>query len=251
MDRQQLRDHVRAIIGETTEADFWTDPELNRWLNEAQRRFLQSEKWPWLVTEATGQLLTSDSTPGELSLQEGVSSYRHVNFLLSRDGVAAPWQPTRVLPASGFMLRTRFYTSAAYPSYFYITSVVDSDDDGQYETVARFLPAPSVNIDVTYQYYRTPVDMSGDTDVPDVPLEYHMALVHYAAARAWEKELAGGPKAGEQDDLYTFILTQARDEYLNSEPDSPLIAGSEPPQPGSLYGTDYYMRSRIPDTLGP
>lgn len=251
MNFAQMKTRVRRVVGETTEADFWTDAELGDWLNEGLRRFTQAEKWPWLVTEGTGQLLTTDPTPGELSLTEGVSSYRHVNFLLSRDGRTGPWRPERVLPSEGFKLREGFYQTTVEPRWFYVTSVADTDDNGEYETVVRFLPAPSVDIDVTFQYYRTPAELEGDTDVPDLPLEYHMGPVHYAAARAWEKELNDAGKAQEQDSLFAYVMEQARSEYLGSEPDTPLVAGSVPPQPGAPIDDETWTRMRIPETLGP
>jgi len=243
----QMLAQVRVIIGETSVADFWTDAELKLWLNEGLTRFSLAEKWPWLVTEATGTIQNGDP---ELQLQDGVSYSRHINFLLSREGRLAPWLCERVLPAEGFKLRMRYYIAAIEPQWCYVTSVSDNDADGETETVARFIPTPTVDIDVEYQYYRTPSTLAGDSDVPDLPSEYHMAVVHYAAARAWEKELTDGVKAQEQDGLYAEGVAQAREEYLAATPDQPLVAGSEPPQ-HRFMDSDTYTRMRIPDTLGP
>lgn len=246
MNRGDIRTQVRDVVGETT-ADFWSDAELNRYIQEAHFRFLQEERWPWLVTEGTSQLTAGD---GELELTEGVAASRHVNFTLTKSGDTKSYQPVRVDASKGFQLKSRFYQAGSYPGWFYITSVADSDDGGDYTWVARFVPEPSSDMDVDFQYTRTPVEFSGDNDTPDVPLEYHKALVHYAAGLAWLKELNGAAKAQEQFDLYAGVVAQARVEFQAEPDDTPLVMGKDEPQFSGRSAWGRVWDPQLPETLG-
>lgn len=246
MDRSALRDRVRQILGETTAADFWTDAELNTLLNEALHRFTAEERWPWLATEGTSQLLAGDS---ELDLVEGVAASRHLNLTLTPASSTISYQPKRLSAPDGFKMRSEYgTTTGARPEYFYITSVSDTTTEGGFTYVAKFIPTTTDDIDVEYQYSRVPATLDGDTDVPDLPVEFVMALAHHAAGSAWLKEL-NSAKAAEQFELYGVIVDQARSEYMSQTEDTLLIAGGEDP----VYewpGDDTWSK-RLPDTLGP
>lgn len=248
MDLSDIRTEVRDIIGETT-ADFWTDAELNRYINDALRRFSEEERWTWLLTEGAGIIVASDP---DFELTEGVALARHLNFMLTKTGDTRSYMAKRVSAAEGFRLRSMYstVTTASYPTWFYTTSVADDDAGGDFVYVAKFIPTPTTDIDVEFQYYRQPPELSGNTNVPDLPVQYHKGLVHYAASLAWLKELNGGPKAQEQLGLYSNVLEQARTEERVAPDDTPLIMGGGEPQYGPVT-TDEAIRARIPDTLGP
>ena len=102
----------------------------------------------------------------------------------------------------------------------------------------------------TYIYKRPIVEFAADTDDPSVPVEYQMALVHFAASLAFLKELQGGGKASEQLGMYRAVLEQAVIEQL-SEPDGePLVAGADEPQHRDWAGSRDWD-PQFPDTLGP
>ena len=240
---------LRYIIGESS-ADFWSAAEINAKLSEANRRFAQLEKWPWLLTEVDSGTLAADDTL--FQFPEGISFPRNINVLLTADGQTRSYKPKRVDTATGFDLRQAFDgTTSANPAYYYLVSQADVGGVGEFTVTARFLPTPSRDFTVSYLYYRVPADLAGDGTVPDLPVEYHMGLVHAAAEQLWLKELDGRGKADEQRGLYQEIVAQAREDYVSEAPDTPLVAGSEEPQPGlDFIGTDLYTRMRIPDTLG-
>jgi hypothetical protein len=245
MDRSALRDRVRQILGETTAADFWTDAELNTLLNEALHRFTAEERWPWLATEATSSIPAGDS---ELDLVEGVAASRHLNITLTPADGTISYQPKRLSAPEGFKMRSEYgTTTGARPEYYYITSVSDTDE-GDFTYVAKFIPTPTGDIDVEYQYSRVPPTLDGDSDIPDLPVEFHMALAHHAAGSAWLKEL-NSAKAQEQFELYSVIVEQAREEYTAQTEDTLLIAGGE--EPTYEFPGDETWSRRLPDTLGP
>lgn len=251
MDLQTIRTEVRDIIGEDS-ADFWSDAELNRYINEAQRRFIGENRWSWLLTEGTGTLYAGDP---DFILQDGVADYRHLNIMLTKSGDTRPYLPKKVTPARGFQLRQVYYTAQSYPTWFYVTSVADDDNDGSFWTTVKFIPEPVSDVDIEYQYYRTPATLDGDTDAPDVPVQYHKALVHHAAGTAWLKELQAQGKANEQFSLYDAIVMEAKgDEESNGDDDFIVVGGDGESLRDSegrhLTAKDYALL-RISPTLGP
>jgi len=252
MNLGDMRTQVRDIVGELV-ADFWTDAELNRYLTEANHRFHNEERWPWLVSEGTGQLLAADP---DFDLTEGIAFSRHLNFQLTIPGTNSvqTYMPKRVSATKGFELRSLYSTApnALYPEWFYVTSVSDPGDDGTYIYVARFVPTPTSNVDLDFQYYRSQNDLDADNAVPDLPIEYHKALVHHAAGTAWLKELNMAAKAGEQFALYSAVLDQARAEWQTEPDDTMLVMGGEEPQWARVHSALGYAGDNVayPYALG-
>jgi len=249
MNLGSIRTEVRDNIGELV-ADFWTDLELNRYANEAQRRFNGEATWPWLLTEGSGSLAALQT---DLELGEGVDFQKNINISLTPEGETRMYQPVRVDPTKGFQLRASFGSNqtAQRPQWFYVTSVADGSSEGLYTTTIKFVPIPLGVLEVEYQYFRAVDDMDSDASLPDLPVEYHKALVHYAAGTAWLKELNGGPKAREQFDLYQLVVEQAKREFFADVEDGPLVMGKDEPQYSTrLLPGDQWL-SRMPETLGP
>jgi len=249
MDRDAMLTQVRDIIGEDA-ADFWKDAELVRYLQEANYRFHNEERWPWLVVNGSGVLVAGDP---DLVLTDGIAATRHINFRLTVQGNVQRYMAKRVSAAKGFQLESLYSvdTTQTYPEWFYITSVTDPDSDGEHVYVARFVPVNTSEVDVEFQYTRDPGALSAGTDVPDCPVEYHKALVHYAAGTAWLKELNGGPKAREQFEMYGAVLEQARADWQNEPDDSFVVAGKDEPQYSMGREVSDPWLLRIPEVLGP
>jgi hypothetical protein len=227
MNRGEMRTEVRDILGEEV-ADFWGESELNRYINESQYRFLNEERWPWLVSEDVGSVAAGVAT---YDFRSGIAMNRQVNIRLTGTD-DRPYAPERVSPSKGFQLRDSYapsYTSS-YPRWFYITSALDDSGTGDYIYTARFVPDNTTDLDVNFQYFREVTELSADGHYPDLPVEYHKALVHYAAGTAWLKELNGAQKAKEQFELYADVVTQAKKEWLSEPDDDPLVIGSDEPQ---------------------
>lgn len=251
MDRITARTEVRDIIGEDDPGDFWTNTELNRHLNEAQRHFNGEAIWPWLITEATGSLADGVS---DFDLPTGVDTGRAINVSLNIEGqVWGMYQPKRVTSTKGFQLRRMYSstTTAARPNWYYVTSVADGSGESLYTVTIRFIPAPTSVMEMEYQYFRVVSDMTSDSDLPDVPVEYHKAVVHYAAGTAWLKELNGGGKAKEQFELYNAVTESAKRRFFADAPDQPLVMGKDEPQYGRFEFPGDEWQLRVAQTLGP
>lgn len=249
MDLGTMRTQVRDIVGELA-ADFWTDAELNRYLNEANIRFQFEATWPWLLTESVDTLEGGTST---LLLQEGVDVNRHINISLTKEGdTTRTHNPIRVSPTKGFEMRRRYnnLTTVNWPNWYYVVATSDDSAVGLFSSVIKFIPTPADDMDVEYQYYRVPLEMTTDAFVPDLPVQYHKGLVHHAAGTAWLKEFNGGPKATEQFTLYNEVVNQARRENFSDANDAPLVMGKDEPQYKIGRGPEDIWLLRMPETLG-
>jgi hypothetical protein len=252
MDLTAILLEVRDIIGETV-PDFWTDPELKRHINEGLRRWSGANRWEYLLTEGSASLTAHSA---DLELEDGVAVNRTMHFMLTRDGDTRPYLPEKVSPARGFQLRTAFYTEQSYPRWFYVTNIVDDSAVGNFTTTVRFIPTPNVDVDVEFQYYRAVDALVAGSDVPDMPADFHKALVHYAAGTAWLKELTGATKAKEQFDLYSALVAEAIEDEESQSDDDILVVGGEQDvgarqrYNGAMSSQDWTMQ-RIAPTLGP
>lgn len=249
MDLLAIRTQVRDVIGETA-ADFWGDAELNRYITEAQFRFLGEANWPWLITGSTAAVVAATAT---VALAESVEPQNIVAVRLTKTGDTRTYLPKRVTPQKGFDLLTRFSTSttASYPQWYFVSAVADVDTDNLYIYTLTLIPTPTSAMTLTFLHLRDGTDLSADTVEPDLPVEFHKALVHFAAGTAWLKEVNGGPKAAEQFQLYSEVVNQAKREFFSDPDDTPIVMGKDEPQ-FSLRRppTDPWLL-RIPETLGP
>lgn len=248
MDLTTARLEVRARLQELA-ADFWTDSEVDRALNDGVRRFNAEERWPWLLTEATDSLGAETET---LALQEGVAVERQFNILVTFDGDPRPRELRRVSPTEGRHLRTTYYTSQSELSWYYLTSVADAGDPSEqlYVPTVHFVPVCSRDAELEYQYIRRSAVMDEATDNLDCPEEYTDGPVSWATGRLWMKELAYSAKAEEQFAIYTKVVDQARKETRRLTLDGGFAWGRNEPEPYGPVDPNTWVLQRIGESLG-
>ena len=247
MDLTTARLEVRERIGEL-EADFFTDAEVDRAINEAVRRLSSSERWPWLLTEGTDALGNTEFT---LDLPDGVAYNRVENVSISGGSLLTPRILELVSSHEGFRLRhVRALFSSGPPLYYYITSAsIEAGSEVRY--VLRFVPEADDDYDVEYLYYRVPEDLSAGADLVDVPQEYADAVPAWAAGKLFLKEHAVSQKASEQFAIYQAIVEEARQEHQEATMDEIIAAGREHPGENRAISEYDYVISRIGgDPLG-
>jgi hypothetical protein len=192
---------VRERVGERT-PNFWTDEFITARLNEGQTRFAREEKWQWLQTvDDAGQLTAGDNT---LDLQTNVDFNRH--FAIALYTVAdpsTPIVPKRVRPTEALRFRDR-YTTDAEPLYWYLVQT----NAGAAEV--RFVPSADQTYDVEYFYFRDPAPLVNGADESDIPPAYQEAVLSWATAQCWLKELTAERKAQAEFNIYNSVLEQAR-----------------------------------------
>jgi hypothetical protein len=238
-----IRTEVRERVGELS-ADFFTDAEVDRAINEALRRFSNEERWPWLFTEGTDTVAEDED---ELELPENVSANRVFNVSVDSDSIIAPRTLERVSPDAGFRLRHSHHLHEGLPRWYYLTRVYE---DGETHYVMKFIPAPDVDYSVEFQYVRVPDALSGASDEPDCPDEYQDAIPAWAAGKLFIKELQISQKASEQFALYADVLDKARKEMFNPNTDQIIARGREHPGERGVITEHDWVMGRIPPSLG-
>ncbi len=183
---------VRARLQELV-ADFWTDAELYRAINEGLLRFAQEEKWPYLYTVSSGIALAADQPT--LELEPGVAWERHFNMLLTFSGDVRPRAPRRVHPSEGYGLRLGYSNSVGQsePLAYYIEHTRRMHND----TVQSLsnIGDPAGNFTLTYSAQTT-----GNISRGATAATIEAALVALSNIAPGDVEVSGGPLG--QDTVY-------------------------------------------------
>jgi len=253
MDLTTARLEVRERIGELA-ANFFTDVEVDRAINQAVQHFNAEEQWPWLFTEYTSQIGLSGQNDDSLALPDDVSLNRMFNVSISGGTLNRPMVLERVPPDAGFRLRfahTMGQTPVArIPLYYYLTSAAQDSGNGIHVNYTmKFVPQPETTFDVEAQYLRTPGVMAGANDLTDCPLAYDEAIPAWATGKLFLKEFGISQKASEQFSLYNSTLEQARHDLLSQSQDEVVAWGRQLPEYRFSSERDYVI-GRIPPTLG-
>ena len=251
MDLTDLRLETRERLGELT-ADFWTDVEVDRAINEALNRFCMEEKWPFLLTDYSNTLAAATT---ELDLPDDVSLNRMFNLAVSGGSLSYGRMLERLSSADGFRQQFNAQALTGPPRWYYIirsSAIVVGAPPTVY--TVKFIPTPDVDYDLSGQYMAVPTMLSGAQDEPVIPTEYQEAIPARAAGKLFLKEnmAAISQKASEQFQLYFQVLAQARKDFKEFDLDETVAWGRSHPhgrRPGrGLMTNDPW--NRIPPTLG-
>lgn len=221
MTRADMIAEVRRRLGEDT-ADFWQDTDIIRNLDQAVIRFTREDKWPWLYTVGTTNLLAGQDT---LTLPADVDYTRAFNVRLIATG-EQPLILRRVNPVEGYRIQSRHYQDTGKPRYFYVASGQQVGTTMTY--TLKLVPKTDKGYTVDYLYLRRPAALTTDTQEPDLPEDYHEAVVALATAQLWQHELIGGEiKSREQMETYITIVERARRELYRLQDDEEVVLGRE------------------------
>lgn len=228
MNLSELIDEVRERLGETTEADFFTDDEITRALNEGLRRFSNEERWPWLYTDFETTCTVDDP---EMDLPANVAINRVFGLnIVDTSTVPGGQMLERVQPMEGLRLRHAHRETTGVPRFYYISRTnLSADSEPPVTYTAKLIPTPDDDYDVTGIYLMVPPLLDGPEDEPALPEEYQAALPAYAAGALFLKELEISQKASEQFSLYNAILANAVKETKQFDADEVVAWGRRKP----------------------
>ena len=244
MNLGEARTEVRERLGEI-EADFFTDAEINRAINEAILRFSMEERWPWLYTEGTDAIAVDENT---LELPVNVSPNRAFNVSIGGDVISPPRPLERVTPEAGFRLRSVYASHNGMPRWYYLTAVAIDGSGTMYSM--KLVPTADQDYDIEYQYVRVPDAVVSDTDVLDAPDEFVDAIPAWAAGKLFLKEFSVSQKANEQFSIYGDLVNKARAEFKEPGVDQVVAWGREHPGEDRVVSERDYILGRVPPTLG-
>lgn len=189
----QLRTAVRDVLDESS-ASFWTDAQLNRYINRAKDRV-------WNRVKALNEdyfTVTRSSTDGSLTILS--ESYNASSFAIAadtRDYTLPPdFSEMKLIECiTDSYEDIRFvYRDLARPDMRAMLELADSQTPGGFffdiigERTMRIAPMSSVALDLRITYVQSFADLSDDTDELTMPHPLYLAVEEYAIARALRQD---------------------------------------------------------------
>lgn len=189
MQLSQMRLEVRRAIDELTE-DFWSDDEIDAWLNEGAKVMVS-------IATPLQSGYQFDTDPGiqEYVLPDEVDEIFAVAINYSGLRQLRPTLAERVQWSQSYTgIPAEFYTRyLSLKTQMHDGTGITVDAAGgtnEQKFVLGLHPIPSGENQVTVSYFAKHYTMTQDTDVPQVPVEFHRGIVNYAIHLAKEKDEA-------------------------------------------------------------
>jgi hypothetical protein len=162
----ELRTDARAMLDETT-AGFWTDAQLNYWLNEGNLDL--AARLEDLEASDTQSTAASDYQYDLPTDCIKVKRVQYDSFPLAFIG----YNDLNKYEAVGDPSTSETGT----PQYFYL-----------WNNDIFLYPTPTAIKNLTIQYYKRPATMDEDTDTPEHASQFHNLIVYYAVYKALVKD---------------------------------------------------------------
>lgn len=187
-DLTDIRVEVRERLGLSTNDTAITDAILTGLINAANRKISLIHDWPWLV--ATDATLTA--TVAGTRIYTPASDWRKTLFVIADDD-----QQLRPKQSQDIW---RFKEQDGYPMFYSV--------QGEQMILA---PTPDAVYNITHVYIKDVVELSADTDEPDVPL-WAIDLLIDKAAVLGARRLRDDDLRKEMESEFAQTLTTMKDE---------------------------------------
>ena len=212
MTREEIRDMARKRLGETT-ATFWTNTELNSWIDEAGDDLAFKTK-----SIKTNGTLTTTEDQQEYTLSTNFSTLVSITDVeYYQDGTTWVKIPATSREELNNLHKGWQSADSGTPQKYYW----DREED-----IIGFYPTPDGDNDGAYAtvyYARTYTALATDASIPTLPSFLHMAMVYYVAAIGFGTRGYGD----KENDMWTKYLGRIQ-EYLverriEREDDAPVM----------------------------
>lgn len=224
MNLAQMRLEVRRALDELT-ADFWTDNEINDWLNEGVRTMCQIAQPLQYIHQFTTQLRPGSTTEyaQEYALPEDIDEVYGVSLLSSGALYELMLGDSRRI-----QLGTKI---SGTPDQYYIRylakqkadhvstgglslSDVIRDDSTAVRPILGLFPVPNSALTVNVCYYSKHFIMTANNDVCAIPYEFQRGPICFAIAKGKEKDAAFA-EADRYMDQFQQYASNLRDKMIH------------------------------------
>ncbi len=214
-----LRDDLRARLDETT-ARYWTDKELNRWINEGSQDIARrAECLP------TAQQIAVAATVGTVTMPTDGFRLHRAEYSNDSGVTVYPLEFRDPNEMDEFWIRR---TQQNYRPSFLVPQGYPPN------WTATIYPVPSSAGTLTVYYYRTAIAANNDTDDIDLPAGWEDLTILYASYVALRKDSNPGWK--DAKDEYTEKLGALIDTTQRYHDQGGFIVSGPSLQPGWLVG---------------
>lgn len=214
MTRSEIRSLIRKRLGETT-ASFWSDPELNSWINDGctdiafRSKCLKGNSY-FTTVAGTGEYAMSTliSTVTVLSINE---------VYYNQNGTT--WQKLEATSRTKLDIEhpTWKSTDAGIPLQYYF--------EREEDLLGLFYKPDSSNAGISYgqvYYTKAHVDISGDSESPQIPEYLQPAIVDYVVANGYEQR-GWGDKANDAWQKYYSKIHDYQVERHREKEDDDIV----------------------------
>ena len=213
MTRLQIRDLIRKKLGETTAA-FWTDTELNTWINDAGHDIAFKTK----CQRTNGTFTTVEGTAEYTATSQFSTLISIFEVYYYQDG--SSWEKLTPTTRTELDHLHPGWLSAAngtpYQYYF----------DREEDVIRLYVPPDSTNAGTDYCkvfYAYDYVDVTGDSTESPLPARLHDAQVDYVTALGFEQR-GHGDKANDAWQKYYTKLKIYMGERSREKEDEEIVS---------------------------
>lgn len=212
MTRKEIRDLTRKLLGETT-ASFWTDTELNTWINDAGTDIAYLTK----CLKDNGYITTVEDT-NEYTISSNFSTLLSISKVyLYQDG--SSWQNLKSTTRDKLDREHPGWLSAdsGTPTKYYY--------DIQEDTLGLYVPPDSDNAGSNYlrvYYAKEYTDVTDDDSTPDLPEFLHLAMCYYVTSLGFAQR-GYGDKSNDMRNKYASRIKGYRSESKREKVDEDII----------------------------
>ena len=213
MTRLQIRNMIRKRLGETT-ASFWSDPELNTWMNDACKDIAFKAKCIRSTlfmspTDETAEYTLSAIFPNVLSINE---------FYYKIDGINFQKLEATSRTELDLLYPTWLSTTSGDPIKYYY----DREED-----IFGLYPKPDLAVTEGVNwgkvfFTKTHVDMTTDGETPQIPENLQNAICDYVVAYGFEQR-GWGDKANDAWTKYHSKIHDYQVERHREKEDEDII----------------------------
>jgi len=189
MNRKDMRDTVRVLLGETVEQGY-KDTEINTMLNTAQLRVAIDTRALTTSTDIT--LVAYDGTFDDADDSRADGRYALPDDLLAMVDLELQDGPTKSWPSKVAIkeLMRKYTTETGGKPYLYGVEFGATDQTAPTRGDIWFRPWPDKTYTATIRYIQRPSKMDDDLDYSELPEFSHMAVCYQAAmllSRKWKE----------------------------------------------------------------
>jgi hypothetical protein len=172
-------------------------PRAKVWLNMAYQEWLVRRKWSFLETTSAAILLVAGTqTYVLLGTSPAVTDFNGMISVELELTSAGARVPLREMDPQTYVITTSHSRVNGCPAFWSIVGGTAQSSSANVlsggNQALSLWPIPvatagnGVNVFCRYDRSAASIEMSGDTDVPIIPAQYHGALIHGAAAIGYE-----------------------------------------------------------------
>ena len=194
MTLSDIRDRVRAFLKEPT-ATFWSDAELNNWINEAQIEVVNAVNDLALTKFQQESYITADGASEQYELP---SDYLRGLSLEDNSGTSY-----RFLPINLYLKKEEALSYKENAIFSIWNNAIYVWKNG------AVVP---VDTQIHLFFIRRPADLVADTDETELPEQFIPALIYNTVVKALLKE--ENPEIKNYNDLYVSQLEVINGKYV-------------------------------------